>query len=334
VTDVLYRVLLDRPAKRSELADMRRRAIDGTPLLTMAHELKASCEGSRITVHGIVPAMRTYVRPLFDPATGKLTLPRLVFLHFMKVGGTSLCDQFAGWFPEEQVRVHLFVDDVALTPAVILAQLRLIAGHLPFASLPLIPPPYQTMAVLRDPFSRTLSHYSHLKAVSPAFGHLTLEQFVFDENFQLSGNYQARQLAHDMDVTNAWRAYSPEQLVSSTGGDPLIAHPLASMFDSGPTGQSDEELLRNAAANLDRIDFVGTTEDLDDLAGRAATLFGLPAAPVGRLNVSPPLPAREIDDRIRRKIEERTAVDRELYDLAKQRASSDRAERSWKAAGP
>jgi hypothetical protein len=323
VAEVLYRVLLGRPAHRNEQDEMRRRAAMGVPVMDLAHELKAGDEGSRVTVHAITPALRTYLRPMFDPDSGQSERPRLVFLHFMKVGGTSLSDLFARWFAGERARVHMFVDDLALMPPPVLANLRLIAGHIPFAALALVPPPYRTLAVLRDPLSRTLSHYSTLVSSDPGFQNLTLDQFVSDETFQLSGNYQARQLAHDIDLANAWRSYSPEQRVAATGADPLIEHPLAALFDSGPLNLSDDELLRDATANMAKIDLLGTTDRLDDIAGRVAELFGVPRESAPRLNISPPTDRRQIDERIQRKIEQRTAVDRELYELARRRARSD-----------
>ena len=299
---------------------MRRRAVLGTPVMDLAHELKASDEGSRVTVHGIAPALRTYLRPQFDADSGESEGPRLVFLHFMKVGGTSLSALFASWIAEERFLVHAFIDDVALIPPPVLANLRLIAGHLPFAALAFVPPPFRTMAVLRDPLSRTLSHYSHLKSVDSRFRDLTLEQFVFDDVYhQLSGNYQARQLAHDMDLMSAWRSYSPEYRVAATGADPRFERPLAALFDSGPMSFSEDELLQTAAANLGRIDFVGVTDRLDDVGRAAARLFAVSPEPVAHLNVSPRVDPGEIEGRIRRRIEERTAVDRELYEIARRR---------------
>lgn len=322
IADLLYRVLLGRPASLTEQAEMRQRAIGGVPIMELAHELKAGAEGSRVTIHGTNPALRTYLRAQFDSDSGRSELPRLVFLHFMKVGGTSLSDLFGRWFPLDRARVHMFVDDLALTPPPVLANLRVIAGHIPFAALDLVPPPYHTMVVLREPLSRTLSHYSHLVSADLRYRDLTLDQFVSDETFQLSGNYQARQLAHDIDLVNAWRSYSPEHLVEATGADPLTALPLAALFDSGPMHLSDEELLDTASTNLAQIDFVGTTDRLDAVARRVAELFDVPPEPVSRLNVSPSIDHRELDGRIRRKIESRTAVDRELYELAKHRALS------------
>lgn len=324
VVDVLYRALLGRPAGLSDQIRVRRRARDGLSVIDLAHELKASPEGSRVTVHGIAPATRTYLRPFFDAEDGdERDLPRLVFLHFMKVGGTSLSDLFAKWVPAPQARVHVYLDEIALTPAPVLANLRLIAGHIPFTGLPLIPPPYHTMTVLRDPFDRVLSHYSHMRTVNPRYSELTLERFVFDEGFStVTTNYQARQLAHDIDLENAWRRWSPEHRLEAFGGDGRFSLPLAALFDTGHVGMADDELLRTASANLAAIDIAGVTDHLDAVGYEAAEIFGVPPEAVRRLNVSRPVDRRDLSDRIRRRIDECNAVDRELYDIAKGRAFS------------
>lgn len=319
IADSMYRAVVGRPATRQEILEVRRRALEGRPLEQVAQELKETLEGSRRTVQSIKPATRTWLRSQTD-GESEFASPRLVFLHLMKVGGTSLSDQLSRWFGAERAWVHLFVDDVALTPAPVLANLRVIAGHLPYASLPLIPPPFQTMVVLRDPFSRTLSHFSHMREVNPHFRDLTLEKFVFDEESSFSGNHQARYLAHDVDLVHAWRTYSPEEKHAAIGGDRFTEHPLQVLFDIGPTELSDDDLLRVAGENLDRIDYVGVTDELDGVSRQVAKMFGLPAQPVERLNVSKPVDRRDIDERVRRRIEERTAVDRELYDLARKRA--------------
>jgi hypothetical protein len=287
--------------------------------MDLAHGLRASAEGSRVVVHQIAPALRTFVGAQFDPETGLSELPRLVFLHFMKVGGTSLSDQLAGYFDDDRARVHMFLDDIALAPPPVLANLRVIAGHLPFAALSLVPPPFTTMAVLREPLSRTISHFSHLKAVNPAYASLTLEEFVFDEIYHQSGNYQARQLAFDMNVATAWRRFTPVHIVVSEGAPADYDRPLAAVFDSRPLEMTDEALLKTAQANLERIDHVAATEQLDSMARVAARLFGRPHVPVGHLNKSPALDRGAIDARIRRRIEERTAVDRVLYEVALER---------------
>lgn len=320
VADALYRVLLGRKATRREMAEARRRIGPEFGVLELAQELKDTVDGSRRTVDSVGPALRTWLRSQFEPGATEFPSPRLVFLHFMKVGGTSLSARFADRLGEVRARVHLYLDDLAILPPPVLANAQVIAGHIPVAGLALVPGDFWTVTVLRDPLERTISHWSHMREVNPMHRDLTLEEFVFDEESSFSGNHQARYLAHDVDVAGAWRTYSPEERIAAIDGDRYTEHPLQVLFDIGGTGLTDEELLARAAANLRRIDFVGTTADLDRVDRATAGLFGWPSEPLARLNQSRPVDRGEISDRVRRKIDERTAVDRELYDLARELA--------------
>ena len=293
---------------------MRLRLAGGFHFDDLVAELLASAEGENALIKRSDRAFRTRLRRQFDRAGESPGQPRLVFLHIMKVGGTSLSDTFQRWMAPDRSRVHVYMDDLVMTPLPILAQFRFIAGHIPYAALPLIPGSYSTLCVLRDPYSRTISHFTHLRQVRARYRDVTLEEFVTSDEFDVpSGNYQARQLAHEMNPVEAWRSYSPELLYQARGGDPLAEYPLQSLFDSLPVGYPDDALLGRAKDNLTQIDFVGATEDLDTVGSAIAKLFGAQAEQIPRLNTSPPIDAREIDSRIRRRIDERTAVDRELY---------------------
>jgi hypothetical protein len=245
----------------------------------------------------------------------------LVFLHIMKVGGSSLTDLVRRLVAPERVRMHVFLDDLVLLPRPLLAQMSLIGGHIPYEGLSLIPGPYSTMTVLRDPYTRTLSHFTHLRQVRPTHRNLSLEQFVFDEQFaSLSSNYQARQLVHEIDLGGAWVRYSPPLRCVQAGGDPHDDHPLQSVFDSAPLELSDEQLADQAEKSLAAINYVGITERLDETAHAISRLFGARSRPLPRLNTSPPIDPSEIDARIRRRIDQQTEVDRYLYEIAAARA--------------
>ncbi|MBO0730022.1 MAG: hypothetical protein J2P57_12240 [Acidimicrobiaceae bacterium] len=318
VADVLYRALTGRPANRHEQATMRQRALNGTELIELADELRNTPEGWMITSR----TRRAYMRAVFDSTAAEPVHPRVVFLHMQKAGGTSLSAMLVNWFGRDRAMVGMWVDDLLFCPPQLLARLNVIAGHLPYAALPLIPPPFDTVTVLRDPFSRTLSHFDNLRRVYPAFRGLSLEQFVFDETFQVAGNLQARYLAHDVDLANAWRSWSPEHRLAYLWGDSTSAElPVTALFELGPTGCSDEELLRKARRNLEQIDLVGTTDALHDLGVRLADRLGFPESQLPQHNATPGRPdIEDVSSIIRRQIEKRTAVDRELYDLARQRA--------------
>lgn len=323
LADVLYRLLTDLPAGPLEKADVRRRALSGATPAEIAGNIRNSPEGLKHAMNLFNPALRSYLRTQFDPATAQSVLPRVVFIHLMKAGGTSVADMLAHWFGPDRSRVGLYIDDVALCPPQVLANTRVVAGHIPFAALSLIPQPFKSVVVLRDPVSRALSHYANMRRSDPHFRDLTVEKFVFDTSLPWSGNFQARYLAHDIDLANAWRSWSPEQRLVLAGGDPDLRFPLQTLFENGEIGQTDEELLTNARRNLEQIDYVGTTDALDDLAARLASAFGFEAEKAPRLNTAPePVDSIAMSAKVRRRLNERTAVDRELYLIAKDRARS------------
>jgi hypothetical protein len=316
----LYRSVLGRPPVADEQAAMAQRLADAVPVDELIEELLSSEEGVERTIARSRAAFRAKLQNHFSADDRKVT-PRLVFLHIMKVGGTSLSDTFQRWVPADRARVHVYMDDLVLTPKPLLAQLRIIAGHIPFGALRLIPRPYATLCVLREPVSRTLSHYSHLRTVDARYHDLTLDEFITNDEFDVpSSNYQARQLAHDLDVKEAWRSYSPEHLYRARGGDPNHPYPLQSLFDSVSVAFDDDELMRIASDHLAQINYVGVTEALDGVGAALAGLFGVVADDIPRLNASPPIEPGQIDGRIRRRIEARTEVDRALYDQARSRA--------------
>jgi hypothetical protein len=310
--------VLGRPAEFGEQLTFIETVHTADDLQRYLVELRDTPE---LTERGIaeVPAiLHRGLRNRFDepePVPGR---PNLVFLHLMKTGGTSLSDLLSRWYPRGSARAHFHLDELALTPPPVLSHLGFIGGHIPFEGLDLIPSGFRSICVLRDPVSRTLSHLATLRANSPAHRDMSVEEFVSGERIA-SGNYQARQLAHTIGLSGAWISYSPENRCREIGVDEFGDRPLQALFDSSPLLMSEGELLEKAAANLEKIDFVSTTEHLDDLAEPLAGLLGRHAEPVPRLNRSH-APAPEISDRIRRIIERRTAVDRELHELALRRS--------------
>lgn len=256
-----------------------------------------------------------------DPVAGAGT-PRLIFLHIMKAAGTSLSHMLERWAQPARSQVHVHLDELLLLPRLQLANLAVVAGHIPYEALALMPSAFRTLTVLRDPVERTISHYRELRRSRQAYAELGLDEFLYSDVFDVpSGNYQARQLAHSIGLADAWFTYSPPDRNSAVGGDPADAYPLQSLFDSTPLRYRDQELLDIAASNLASIDYVGITEDLDCLAGRIAPLFGAGETSVPRLHVSETRGAEELTATQRRRVESRTEVDRELHQLARRLAA-------------
>jgi hypothetical protein len=322
IAQLLYRTLVGRPPHRRELKSAREQLAAGASYTDLIEHIQQTQDGVDWAVQRGTEALRADLRRRFEQGRPE-DEPRLVFLHIMKVGGSSLSDMVRRLIPEDRVRMHVFLDDLVLMPPQLLRQMSLIGGHIPYEALSYIPGPYSTLTVLRDPYQRLLSHFGHLREVRSAHRDLTLERFVFDDEFAaLSGNYQARQLVHRIDLDGAWQTYSPTQRCRAAGGDPDGEYPLQSLFDSAPVTMPDEQLLDEAATTLAAIDYVGITENLDRTGAAIARLFGCPARPLDRLNTSRGIDPNEIDTRIRRRIDERTAVDRQLYELATERAQA------------
>jgi hypothetical protein len=325
VVDTIYEAVLGRYPTVAERVDMFDQVSRGASLGDLVARLEDSDDGIDRTLARIGPVVRTSLRrrtggPSLEAAGGR----RLVFLHIMRVGGTSLSDLLSQWVSPSETRVHLYVDDLLSIPRPLLGGLRVIAGHLPYEALRFIPGAFSTMCVLRDPRERTISHFNTLRAARPAYRDLTLDEFLHDDLYEVpSSNYQARQLAHEIDLAGAWTAYSPEQLYAARGGDTAEPYVLQSLFDSTPLHLGGRDLLHRAADRLADIDIVGVTDNLDNIARKAARLFAVPDQPLARLNRSQSTSVADVPACWLRLIDNRTAIDRELYEIASQRGRQD-----------
>jgi hypothetical protein len=255
---------------------------------------------------------RERVRPCGDG----LPRTRVVFLHIMRTGGTSLSTLGSAWSDRGRSRVHLFVDDLLFMPRPLLAQLSFIAGHIPYEALETIPPPFRTITVIREPVGRALSHYFALRRSSPAYRDITLDEFASNDAFATaSTNYQARQLAHRIGIAQSWISYSPDARLSALNGT-TADRPVQALFDSTPIELPDDDLLATAREHLGAIDAVGVTENLETVATRVAGWFGGSLDSVPHLHRTSTVEATELSGSVRKKLEARNQIDRELYEQA------------------
>jgi hypothetical protein len=132
---------------------------------------------------------------------------------------------------------------------------------------------------------------------------LSLEEFVGSERWRpVWVNYQARQLALDVPVEDAWKGR-----LKGTGG-------LQDLLDAAPDIDGDE-LTERALTRLRKIDVVGVADDLDAVAARVAEVWGKPPPPpLPRSNESL-LGVRDGDvtEEVRAAIVEGTAADAAIY---------------------
>jgi hypothetical protein len=256
----------------------------------------------------------------------------LYFMHIMKTGGTTLSTVLARLSDRASAGTSItevFLDQFVQRGPKGWNDVGFVTGHLPWEARGLLPPATRTVTVLRDPVDRSLSHYWQLSinpdvlAESPGF---SLEEYVESPRWNtLCRDYQARQLAHRIDLANAGKTYAPAERFASLGPPFPREHqyPLQSLFDCSPMTLSGSDLERVALQSLSEIEFVGVTDRLAALYSQIAEgVWGRNELPLlGRENTSPDRPRRAtISADLLRRIEEMTVVDQALYEAARKRA--------------
>jgi len=259
---------------------------------------------------------------------------QIYFLHIMKTAGTSLVNAMAARAGSRLCLSQVFLDHIPFLPEPLLQGAALVAGHLGAGVIPRLAPDAKVVTVIREPISRVLSHYSHLRRDPAVVAHtagLTLPDFIRLPRWRpLVENFQARHLVHDVDVAGAWVEFSPEEALAALGPPfpPVDALPLQFLLDYSPLPHSESRLLAAASARLESLDLVGVTDRLDDFYAQLLTHWGqtaeggLPRDNVGVGTVR----AEEVPEDLRAEIVAANAVDAALYRRAQKLAG-----RGWRA---
>jgi hypothetical protein len=253
-------------------------------------------------------------------------------MHIMKTGGTALnagIEACAKSLPRPvECAGPMLLDDLVRIDPKELKTIGFLTGHLPYEVRSMLPPRTQVVTVLRDPVERTLSHFWEIqrqplvREESPNF---SLDEFIDSPRWNtLVVDYQARQLAHRIDLAGAGSAFDPAERFATLGKPFPPSHPapLQSYFDCSPLELRGDALERAARHALDAIEFVGVTEQLDALFADVVAWWDVvPAPSLGHENAAPERPHRDsVPAALVRKIEAVTQVDRVLYEYARMRA--------------
>jgi len=345
--DGLYQGFFGRPADEAGLA----------------HQLRA-LESGEVDLAGLIHALRWSPESALDwlasPAAGRgaelwasrvasggagsgpaaagaaSAEAQIYFLHIMKTAGTSLVNAMAARSGPRLCLSQVFLDHVPFLPEPLLQGAALVAGHLGAGVIPWLAPDAKVVTVIREPVSRVLSHYSHLRRDPAVMSHtaeLSLSDFVRLPRWRpLVENFQARHLVHDLGVAGAWVDFSPEEALAAMGPPfpDVDALPLQFLLDYSALPHSEPDLLAAALDRLESLDLVGVTDRLDDFYARLLIHWGQsPDGGLPRDNVGvAALRAEEVAEDLMAEILAANAVDTALYQRAQ-----ELARRGWKRPG-
>jgi hypothetical protein len=250
----------------------------------------------------------------------------LVLLHIPKTGGTTLHHHFSAHFTPEETCPERYSNLQYYSPEE-LGRWRFFSGHFNVDEIRRIPRPLFTVTVLRDPIERLLSNYYFWKRHKADYierkGLIALQvtkagtllDFLRNDNphiFPTATNWMTSQLAGAV-------------LATPDG--------YALMRDGEQIGWlSEAQLVSRALQNLLSFDVIGDISQLAEIYGRVAQKFGMaPLTEIARLNtredeheLRDPYIREEITPEIQSLLEEKTHLDRMVYQLA-----SDHGQSGW-----
>jgi len=325
--EALYQSLLSRPADPAGLAHHVGLLAQGAQLSDVIGGIANSAERTQALLrcgdlaaaaHSAWESRRPGERPLF-------------FLHIMKTGGTALLEGLKSIAGERVQLTGLFLDHLVVAPRAVVQRASLVAGHLGAEALELLAPEAETATVIREPVTRALSHWAHVRRDPSLLGEgaqLSLEEFVFSPRWRpLCENFQARNLVHRIGLASAWHDYSPVQRLAELelrAGPGASALPLQCLFELSPMPASGQELTNAALSRLEAIEYVGVTEQLDDLFRMLAARWGVANPPrLPRANVASERPRPEdVPASLRQAVQDANQADLALYEQARRRATA------------
>jgi Galactose-3-O-sulfotransferase len=238
--------------------------------------------------------------------------PHLIYLHIPKAGGSTLSEVLRRYYRKAQVFQiqrpwKATTTEFIEMPAEKRANIRLLAGHMPFGMHVHFTRPSVYITVLRRPLDRVMSHYYFARKASAHVLHEAAKRVTLDE-------YVASGMSLEMDNGQV-------RLLSGHNEDI-------------PLGNCGRELLDEAKRNLrDHFLVTGLVERFDESLLLMKRKLGWKAWPVYlKRNVTGGRPdADTLSSDTIALIDRYNELDRELYEWAAQRfqAELDEARVQW-----
>jgi galactose-3-O-sulfotransferase len=192
---------------------------------------------------------------LFSLSRVPSTVPRLIYVHLPRTGGTALKrDILFPNFPRRWCEVNYSPDlmplggaqDLLSWPPARRNKVRVVAGHMPFGLGEQLEGSSDYITILRDPILRVVSGYHFCRNNPDNPAHLSARELPLAE-FVRQGCGQSQ---------NCYARWLSNRVF-------------------GTQFSSDEEMLAVAMQNLARFSFVGITERFDESVRRLCTKYGL-----------------------------------------------------------
>jgi Sulfotransferase family len=232
---------------------------------------------------------------------------RYFFVHMQKTAGIALRERLINHFGESAVyptrgldgtdpaELVLSIDHLRDRLAARGNQIRVVTGHFPACTTRLLDGSFTTLTLLREPVERTLSYLRHHRENESADRHKSLED-IYEDPFRFHGlvhNHMTKMLSLD-----------PAEMT----------HGMLTLVEF------DRDRLERAKEALAGIDVVGFQERFEDFCDELAARFGWDLGELQTINTSAPV---EVSESFRARIVEDNAMDRELYEFARQLRAAD-----------
>ncbi len=236
------------------------------------------------------------------------------FLHIPKTAGTTFRVLLENCFHMDEIcPAYEFFQIKQYSPEQ-LARFQLFRGHMGYNLVHYLPRRPRLLVVLRNPMERTVSHFDYIRRdpSHPKYGviherKLGLKEYLLDPVLSAEVTHaQVRPLAHTAEYS---------VLRELLGGSDSQASFARAWRHRAGVLPPDDELLGVALQRLEKMDFVGTAEQLPRGLQLAGEMLGAhPQQQLQSLNINPRRTRLEaLPGDVLELLEQVTALDRQLY---------------------